>query len=89
MLTSRKRKNADYCNYGDSKNADPFRNFKLIEAFFPEGTVIKPSAEIFLFGRLTDKMARIATGLSGKDMRVKDESIMDTISDARNYLCFA
>ncbi len=46
------------------------------------------SAETGLLIRLGDKMCRLVSLLSnGNQAKVKDESVSDTISDMRNYLC--
>lgn len=44
------------------------------------------SAETGVLIRLMDKIQRVKTLLTS-EAKVKDESILDTIIDARNYLC--
>ncbi len=44
------------------------------------------SADTALLVRILDKLSRLGTLLSGVSQKVSDESIDDTISDARNYL---
>lgn len=44
------------------------------------------SAETGVMIRLLDKFNRLATLVDGRKAKVKDESILDTIQDARNYL---
>lgn len=68
------RKNADYAN-----GSDPFQNFRVVEHLgvttVEQGIVV----------RLSDKIQRIANLLK-REAQVQDESIVDTLSDARNYL---
>lgn len=68
-----KRKNSDYAN-----NHDPFQNFRMVQHIglcsVEEGIVV----------RMSDKMQRIAN-LLNRDAVVCDESIIDTLSDLRNY----
>lgn len=68
------KKNADYAN-----NDDPFQNFRGVEHW---GIC---SVEEGLMVRISDKMQRISN-LLNRDAEVSDESIVDTLSDARNYL---
>jgi hypothetical protein len=75
MVEITKRKNSDYT--GD--NGDPFKNFKMVEEF---GVA---TAEQGLFTRMTDKMARLGTFVSGKELQVTDESVIDTLKDLSNY----
>lgn len=67
------RKNHDYA--GD---ADPFKNFRVVEVL---GLC---SVEKGIAVRLCDKLSRIATGL-GNELKVKDESLIDTLNDVINY----
>lgn len=75
-----KAKNSDYSN----DNSDPFHNFKLCEHAFGIPT------EIGIMVRLGDKFARtgnlIQKSLQGKTSMVKDESLLDAIEDAINYM---
>lgn len=64
------RKNQDY---GDHKNADPFGNFR------------RHGLKGFLV-RIDDKLARLNTFCDSGKLAVMDESVMDTIIDAANYL---
>lgn len=73
-LSIAKAKNNDYG--GSSKT--PFANFE-------NSTVAGVSVERGILVRLMDKMSRIST-LLDKEAKVKDESIVDTIEDAINYL---
>jgi len=68
-----KMKNQDYAT-----NTDPFSNFRVVESL---GVC---SAEKGILVRMSDKMARIGNLLT-KEAAVKDESILDTLSDLRNY----
>ena len=73
-----RRKNADYA--GD---ADPFKNFRLIE-LLTNGRI---TVEEGILVRISDKIQRVANLLEpGKDAQVVDESLLDTLSDAANYL---
>lgn len=65
-------KNADYAT-----DDDPFRNFTASSAFG-----IKP--EVGIVVRMADKLSRV-TNLLQRDAKVKDESILDTLSDLSNY----
>jgi hypothetical protein len=75
MIAVTRRKNADYTG----SSGDPFKNFKMVEVF---GVA---SIEQGLFTRMTDKMARLSTAVSGKELQVKDESVIDTLKDLANY----
>lgn len=66
------KKNADYAN-----NDDPFQNFRVCEA-------LGIPAEVGLVVRMSDKLMRI-NNLISRDAQVKDESILDTLSDLANY----
>ena len=68
-----KRKNSDYAD-----GQDPFQNFRMVE------NMGLCSVEAGILVRMSDKMQRIANLLSREAM-VKDESILDTLSDLRNY----
>lgn len=54
-------------------DTDPFRNFHTF-------------GELGILVRLSDKMARLRTYCERGDLKVKDESVEDTILDAINYL---
>jgi hypothetical protein len=73
-LSISRAKNNDYAD-----GEDAFQNFRGVEHFgicsVEEGIVV----------RVSDKMQRISNLLK-RDASVKDESIVDTLSDARNYL---
>ncbi len=67
-----KDKNSDYSNIND-----PFQNFRGCEMYgIP--------AEQGIIVRMSDKMSR-ASNLLTRDAQVKDESILDTLSDLANY----
>jgi hypothetical protein len=72
--TVAKAKNNDY----GGTNKDPFANFR-------NSTIAGVTVEKGILVRLMDKMSRIST-LLDKEAMVKDESIIDTIQDAINYL---
>lgn len=69
------KKNADY-----AEAEAPFKNFELSERL---GLC---STEAGMAIRLSDKIQRLCGFLAGKDLKVKDESVQDTILDAVNYL---
>jgi hypothetical protein len=69
-----KKKNSDY-----AADADPFQNFRGVEHW---GIT---DAETGILVRLSDKMQRVCN-LIDREAQVEDESIIDTLSDARNYL---
>jgi hypothetical protein len=65
-------KNADYAD-----GEDPFQNFRSSALYgvpIGQGIIV----------RMGDKMQRIAN-LLRRDAKVKDESILDTLSDLANY----
>lgn len=67
------RKNADYAN-----GADPFHNFRMSRLLHI------PEAKGVLL-RMQDKMARMVSLIDRGDLKVKEESISDTILDLINY----
>lgn len=67
-----RRKNADYAH-----GEDGFQNFRTAEAF-------NRSVAEGIFFRMMDKMSRVGNGLR-QELQVKDESILDTLSDLCNY----
>ena len=69
-----KRKNQDYAN-GDN----PFQNFCTVEHL---GIA---SVENGILMRMADKMQRIANVINNGEAVVKDERVVDTLSDLRNY----
>ena len=78
MFAIAEAKNKDYC--GDQENADPFKNFRLVENLGITTT------EKGILVRICDKISRISSLLDSSEIHVKDESIEDTILDAANYL---
>jgi hypothetical protein len=70
-----KKKNADYTGFKDD---NPFANFEAVEAF-------GLNTEIGFLTRMTDKMARIASFVRNGELKVKDESVQDTLLDLANY----
>jgi len=68
-------KNSDYTGAGD----DPFKNFRHVESF---GLC---SSEVGIMTRMTDKMARVASFMEKGELKVKDESVKDTLIDLANY----
>ena len=79
-LALSKRKNADYAGA-----TDPFANFRQVS------NLNLCSVATGILVRLSDKFTRISNLLSGadgprRDPAVTDESVVDTIRDAINYL---
>jgi hypothetical protein len=74
-IETMKKKNADYTG---SKDDNPFANFEAVEAFGLD-------TEIGFLTRMTDKMARIASFVKNGELKVKDESVQDTLLDLANY----
>ena len=71
------KKNNDYA--GSEIDNDAFKNFKMVEQF---GIC---SAEAGVLVRMTDKLARISTFVKDGQLKVKDESVKDTLDDLANY----
>lgn len=69
-----KKKNADYTG-GDP---NPFANFVSVEA-------IGIKTEHGFLTRMMDKMSRTASFINNGELKVKDESVIDTLSDLANY----
>lgn len=76
-LALSKRKNADYAG-----NSDPFANFRQVQ------NLGLCSVSTGILVRLSDKFTRISNLLAaeGREAAVTDESVVDTIRDAINYL---
>lgn len=72
-----KAKNADYA--GAKGGADAFANFKMVEHF---GVA---TVEQGMLTRMSDKFSRIASFVQVGTLKVKDESIEDTLLDFANY----
>lgn len=70
------RKNADYTA---GRNADAFANFRMVDKL---GIC---SIEQGFLTRMTDKLSRLVSLVTGHNPRVKDESIEDTLLDLANY----
>lgn len=70
-------KNADYAGVNGAEDA--FANFRMVERF---GVV---TAEQGMFTRMSDKFSRIASFIAKGVLKVKDESIEDTLLDFANY----
>jgi len=76
-LETMKRKNADY-----SAGEDPLRNFRNAEVY---GT--DPVTGILI--RIGDKMQRVQSFVTIGSLKVSEESAIDSIDDAINYLILA
>ncbi len=72
-----KAKNADYA--GAKGGSDAFANFKMVEHF---GVA---TVEQGMLTRMSDKFSRIASFVQIGTLKVKDESIEDTLLDFANY----
>ncbi len=75
MLVLCQNKNADYTGASD----DPFFNFTRVEA-----TDICSTEQGFLT-RMTDKSSRLISFVKQGVLKVKDESVRDTLLDMANY----
>lgn len=75
MVEISRAKNADYTGVGSS----PFANFSRVEAMG-----ICTTEQGFLT-RMSDKMSRIASFCAKGELKVKDESVEDTLIDLANY----
>lgn len=67
-------KNEDYAS-----SEDPYKNFSLCEKLAGVPT------EVGMYVRLTDKVSRLGTLISGKNPSVKSETIYDTLEDLAGY----
>ena len=77
MIEITARKNADYT--GGSADNDAFANFRQVERL---GIC---STEVGFLTRMTDKMSRINSFVKKGELKVKDESVEDTLLDLANY----
>ena len=77
MMEITARKNADYT--GGSVENDAFANFRQVERL---GIC---STEQGFLTRMSDKMARINSFVKKGELKVKDESVEDTLLDLANY----
>jgi hypothetical protein len=68
-------KNADYTG----SDTDPFSNFSRVEAL---GIC---STEVGFLTRMVDKLCRVASFVQVGVLKVKDESVADTLLDLANY----
>ncbi len=75
MVETAEKKNADYT--GGTK--DPFANFSKVEALGIAST------EQGFLTRMTDKLCRINSFVQRGDLKVKSESVEDTLIDLANY----
>ena len=68
-------KNSDYTGSSES----PFANFERVE------TLGICKTEVGFLTRMTDKLCRIASFVSAGNLKVKSESVEDTLMDLSNY----
>jgi len=77
LMEVTKAKNADYTGGND----DPFANFRQIEKLVSVPNVV----EIGFVTRMSDKLARIGSFVTKGELKVKEESVEDTLLDLANY----
>lgn len=75
LIDTVRTKNADYT----ADNDDPFTNFSTVE------DLDICSTEVGFLVRLNDKFARLRSFVKIGTLKVKDESIEDTLIDMANY----
>lgn len=76
MIAICEKKNADYAGGGD----DAFANFTGIESVC--GSI---TTEMGFLTRMYDKFSRIGSFIQNGNLKVKDESVKDTLLDLANY----
>lgn len=69
-----KAKTADYTG----ERGDALANFKSVE-------MLGIPTEVGFLTRMMDKMMRISSFVEHKNLKVKDESVIDTLQDLANY----
>jgi hypothetical protein len=69
------QKNHDYTN---DNATSTFANFEAVE-------ILGIKTEQGMLTRMLDKFMRVKTIVSGKNLKVKDESARDTLKDLANY----
>jgi len=75
MISLSEKKNNDYTG-GDT---NPFANFTAVEKL---GIC---STEQGFLTRMTDKLKRLSGFANGNNLRVENESVIDTLQDLANY----
>lgn len=70
-------KNHDYS--GGADDTEPFLNFTRVEKLGITTT------EKGMLVRMTDKLSRLITLVDGNQVKVKDETLKDTVIDVINY----
>ena len=75
-LKTMREKNHDYS--GDNAD-DPMKNFNI------SAQVVGITPEQGILVRMVDKINRLGTAFSGAELKVKDETIEDTLGDLINY----
>lgn len=68
-------KNHDYTG----NNSNPFANFNVVE------TLGVTSTEVGFLTRMLDKFQRLNSFVQTGSLKVKDESVQDTLKDLANY----
>jgi hypothetical protein len=77
MMEITARKNADYAGSGE----DPFANFRQIGYLVQSPNIV----EVGFLTRMSDKLSRVGSFISNGELKVKDESVEDTLLDLANY----
>ena|ERR1019366_4502736 len=75
MMEITKKKNLDYCG----KGSDPFANFSRVEA------IGIASTEQGFLTRIMDKICRINSFVQNGTLQIKEESVLDNLTDLANY----
>jgi hypothetical protein len=81
MIVITQQKNADYTGATN----DPFANFRESHEF-DGATKLNNAVELGFLTRMSDKWSRIKSFVTVGTLRVKDETVTDTILDFANYL---
>lgn len=81
MIQITQQKNADYTGTTN----DPFANFRESHEF-DNATKLNNAVELGFLTRMNDKWSRIKSFVTVGTLRVKDETVTDTILDFANYL---
>lgn len=87
MIEVTEAKNHDYAGAGD----DPFRNFRQIGHLIGEragnsaGTGPLDIVAVGFLTRMSDKFSRIGSFIAKGELKVKDESVADSLHDLANY----
>ena len=75
MIDVTQKKNSDYSGF----TGDPFANFRIVESI---GVC---DVETGFLTRMSDKFSRLNTFAKKKELKVKEETVYDTLLDLANY----